>query len=125
MKATKQNHKNNREQKSKTTKKHRKPLKTEESQIQQIARRSNKASPSDTNSFGACKLLKVKHLLKELGFDTNEPIILHCQKKKQFFIAYIAFNPVYHERTKTYLSQLPLYSRINNKERNTNGTERR
>lgn len=48
-------------------------------------------------NHGVCELMWLKSLLKELRFDSRDPIRLYCNSKA---IINIAYNPVQHDHTK-------------------------
>lgn len=48
-------------------------------------------------TYGVCELLWLKILLKELGYDFNDPMRLYCDNKAAIKIPR---NPIQHERAK-------------------------
>ena len=50
-----------------------------------------------TMAHTSCELMWIKHLLKELKFVMKLPMVMHCDNRAAIYIAY---NPVFHERTK-------------------------
>ena len=61
-----------------------------------VARSSAKAE-FRAMAHGICEILWMKILLKELGYDSKDPIKLFCDNKATINIAH---NPVLHDRTK-------------------------
>ena len=59
--------------------------------------RSSAEAEYRTMAHTSCELMWIKHLLKELKFVMKLPMAMHCDNRAAIYIAY---NPVFHERTK-------------------------
>jgi hypothetical protein len=72
-------------------------LVTWHSKKQSMVANSNSKTEFRAMAHGMCEILWLKILLKELGFDSKDPMGLYCDNKMAISIA---DNPIQHDRTK-------------------------
>jgi hypothetical protein len=72
-------------------------LVTWRSKKQSVVVKSNAEAKFRAMAHGVCETLWLRILLKELGFDSKDPMRLSCDNKAAISIAY---NPVQHDQTK-------------------------
>ena len=72
-------------------------LVTWKSKKQNVVARSSAEAEDRAMASTACELIWLKGLLSDLGFSHSQPMSMFCDNQAAM---HIAFNPVFHERTK-------------------------
>lgn len=70
---------------------------TWKSQKQGVVARSSAEAEYRAMAHTTCELMWLKTLMKEMGFEVDEPMKMFCDNQAA---THIASNPVFHERTK-------------------------